>query len=128
MTKVERFFYDNAGYSYNPATETPEQGQEKSAILLAGAERWAQEAGYDFIWDIDPYASSADWIDDNEDGGKYYDPWQVWFCSMVDEKGKTVQSLHAIDFGRDGQPWGNSYRRVVEAELAAEEQRSVVNS
>lgn len=127
MNKVEQFFYDNAGYSYDPATETPEQGREKSAILLASAERWAQETGYDFIWDIDPDASSADWIDDKKDGGKYRKPWQVWFCSMLNERGKTVQSLHAIDFGRDGQPWGNSYRRVVEAELAMAEWQSVVN-
>jgi hypothetical protein len=40
---------------------------------------------------------------------------------MVDEDGKIVQSLCFIDFGRDGSPWGDSYKRVVEAELALEQ-------
>lgn len=121
MNAVEQFFYDQAGYSYDPAKETEEEGKCRGAILLASAERWANETGYSFEWMIDEGASSADWIDDREDGGKYCDPWRVWACVMCDEGGEAVQSLWSIDFGRDGEPWGNPYRRVVEAELALEE-------
>ena len=32
----------------------------------------------------------------------------------------------AVDFGRDGKPWGDLYRRVVQADLALEEWHSVV--
>lgn len=127
MDTVEQFFYDNAGHSYDPSTETPEQGRTKGAILLASAERWAHETGYTFRWDIDEDSSSADWIDENEDGGEQCNPWQVWACLMLDETGHPVQSLCSIDFGRDGQPWGNSYRRVVEAGLALAEWSAVVN-
>ena len=31
MTKQEQFFYDHAGWSYDPKTETPEQGRERCA-------------------------------------------------------------------------------------------------
>lgn len=34
---------------------------------------------------------------------------------------RVCQSLHGIDFGRDGSPAQDSYGRVVEAELADEE-------
>ena len=128
MHNVAQFFYDNAGYSYDPTKETQEEGRRRNAVLLADAERWARETGYSFVWDIDHDSSSADGIDDDEDGGKHNDPWRVWSCWMMDEKGNTVQSLHAIDFGRDGQPWGDNYRRVVEAELACGEWASVVQS
>lgn len=128
MNKVEQFFYNHAGSSYDPAKETEKQGKQRGAILLASAEQWAHETGYSYKWDIDDCASSADWLADDEDGGKHYNPWQVWSCRMLDEQGEVAQSLHAIDFGRDGEPWGDPYRRVVEAELALEEWHSVVKS
>jgi hypothetical protein len=40
---------------------------------------------------------------------------------MRDKAGKVVQSLGGVDFGRDGDPWGQPYARVVEAELALEQ-------
>lgn len=126
LNKVEQFFYENASYSYDPLKETAEEGRTKGAVLLASAEQWARETGYGCRWEIDPASSSADWIDDNEDGGNNQNPWQVWSCYMYDENGKPVQSLHSIDFGRDGQPWGDPYRRVIEAELALEEWHAVV--
>lgn len=128
MNIVEQFFYDNTGYSYSPETETPEEGRKRNASLMASAEQWARELGYSFEWMIDPNSSSADWIEDREDGGKYCHPWQVWGCVMRDTCGKAVQSLWSIDFGRDGKPWSNPYRRVVEAELALEEWSVVAKS
>lgn len=113
-----RFFMANAGYSHNPATETREQGQKRCARLLADAERRARDAGCSYRWEVDPEVRSSDWIPDHEDGGKYRDPWITWQCVMYDAQGKAIGSLHGIDFGRNGSPFGSPYKRVVEAELA----------
>jgi hypothetical protein len=117
MKAAERFFYLNAGYSYG-AGETPEQGRKRCARTLARAERAAANKGFSYRWSIDPHGSSADWIEPNEDGGRDNNPWQVWQCAMYNRDGRIVDSLHGIDFGRGGEPWGDNYKRVVEAELA----------
>ena len=62
LTADQQFFFDCACHSYDPRTETPEQGRTRCALDLAAAEA----------------------------------------------------------FGRDGSPWGDPYRRVVEAELAGQ--------
>jgi len=119
-----QFFFKHAGSSYNPATETRMQGRIRGARALAKAERLARQRGYCFQWSIHPHSSSADWISNNEDGGRNCSPWQVWQCALHGEgatfQGTVGASLHSIDFGRDGTPWGDPYRRVVEAELAQE--------
>lgn len=33
MNKQEQFFYDHAGYSYDPKTETPEQGRTSLNVI-----------------------------------------------------------------------------------------------
>lgn len=116
-----QFFYKHAGYAYDPKTETRQQGRANCAKALAAAELTARNNSYSFQWEIDPYSTSADWKEPDEDGGKRRAPWQVWSCFMRDQNGEIVQSLHAIDFGRDGSPFGDPYRRVVEAELALEQ-------
>lgn len=110
---AEQFFYEQAGYSYDPKGETQEQGKRRCAQLMAYAERRASADGYSYEWSVDPYITSSDFCDDPE-------PWALWTCLMRDEEGKVVKSLGGIDFGRDGEPWGDPYRRVVEAELAME--------
>jgi hypothetical protein len=116
LSVAERFFWTHAGYSWNSAKgETPEQGRERCARNLAAAEGIAQEAGYSFDWQQDDIDSS-DWSDDPE-------PWPQYVCLMRDINGKVVQSLCGIDFGKDASgpfPFGD-YRRVVEAELVAQE-------
>lgn len=114
------FFMANAGYSYDPKNETPMQGRIRCAKALAYAEKRARDAGASFEWSTDPDGSSADWIADDQDGGRDNNPWHVWSCVARDGAGKVFASLGSIDFGRDGEPWGDSYRRVVEAELACE--------
>ena len=113
LTAPQQFFFDHAAYSYDPKTGTPEQGRTRCALNLAAAEAMGREAGLSFEWQVDPYINSSDFSDDPE-------PWQLWSCLAHDSKGAVVQSLGGIDFGRDGTPWGNDYRRVVEAELADE--------
>lgn len=112
------FFLSHAGYSYDPKTQTPMQGRIECAKLLADAERKAREAGCSFHWDIDPTITSRDWCSRGQSG--YRDPWETWCCRMRDPQGDIVATLGGIDFGRDGSPWGDPYRRVVEAELACE--------
>lgn len=106
------FFRKHAGYSHNPATETEAQGRARCACNLAAAERYAGDVGLSFEWSVDDIDSS-EWSDDPE-------PWAQWACVCRDMSGAVVASLGGIDFGRDGEPWGDPYRRVIEAELAAE--------
>ena len=113
------FFLKHAGYNYAKG-ETKMQGRIRCARALAKAEREARDGGFCYRWSIDPCTTSADWIDGREDGGRDNDPWQTWQCAMYNADGRIVASLHGIDFGRDGNPWCDPYRRVVEAELAIE--------
>lgn len=112
------FFFKHAGYSYAPQKETRAQGRRRCANALAKAERWASANGYSYRWEIDPYSDSSDWIDHGKEGTE---PWNVWCAAMFSSNGVLVQSRFGVDFGRDGEPWGDPYRRVVEAELALEE-------
>ena len=108
-----KFFLANAGYSWNPKTETETEGRQRSAESLAKAEDWALDNGYSF-----------DWREDDLDSSEFSDErpaWTLWQCTMFNASGEIVQELGGIDFGRDGSPWGDSYRRAVEAELALEQ-------
>lgn len=107
------FFFRRAGYSYNPATQGEIAGRAAGALDLARAEYLAWDRGYTFHWEVDDIDSS--YFSDEQP------PWRLWGCIMRDRDGNVVQSLGGIDFGRDGSPWGEPYRRVVEAELACEE-------
>lgn len=109
LTPVQ-FFMAHAGHSYNPLTETSAQGRYRGARRLAAAERKASAAGVSFEWSIDPDCDSSDWSDDGE-------PYATWQCLARDAEGVVIGSLHAIDFGDGGEPWGDPYRRVIEAEI-----------
>jgi hypothetical protein len=113
MNKSETFFYDHAGYSYHPATETPEQGRIYCATQYAKAEAWARDAGLSFAWFQDPEIDSSDFSDEEP-------AWPLWECLVYNEDGEVIGALGGVDFGRDGSPRGDHYRRVVEAELALE--------
>lgn len=107
------FFLEYAGYSYNPATESEYAGRVRGALALAQAEALARESGCSFDWDVDPDIDSSEFSDD-----RY--PWHLWYVLARDDAGHVFASLSGVDFGRDGEPWGDSYKRVVEAELALE--------
>lgn len=113
LSKAEQFFFDNAGASWKPP-ETQTQGKIRGARALAAAETAARDGGYAFEWRPDPHIDSREFSD-----SRPY--WRLWECLMRDAAGHgVVGSLSGIDFGRDGEPWGDNYRRVVEAELALE--------
>jgi hypothetical protein len=116
QTAIE-FFMEHAGYSYDPAKETKEQGRESCARELAAAESWAAARGYSFEWSVSDIDSS-DFSDETP-------AWRLWDCVMRDADGHVVQSLGACDFGYGGEPFGQPYARVVRAELASEERHAV---
>lgn len=113
MQTAVAFFLQHAGYSWNPQKETRAQGRRRTARRLASAEAKASEQGYQYQWEIDPCVDSSEFSDAP-------DPWQLWSCCARNGGGHVVATLGGVDFGRDGQPWGNPYSRVVQAELAAE--------
>ena len=111
--KPENFFFEQAGYSYDPKRETEKQGRQRGAKALAAAERKGSDAGFSFHWEIDQLCDSSEF-------SKERPAWQLWACCCRNSQGRVRASLCGIDFGRDGAPWGEPYRRVVEAELALE--------
>jgi hypothetical protein len=107
-----RFFFSNAGYSWNPSTENRTQGRWKCAREMAQAERAAIDCGMRFEWSADGL-TNREWTNEGEEYG-------TWQCLAYDAAGGCVASLCGIDFGNGGEPWGDNYKRVVEAELAME--------
>lgn len=104
------FFYEWAASSYMPGKETEEAGRLRNAQEHATAEAAARDKGFSFQWAVDPTADSREFA-----RGKRYDLWE---CVARDGNGMWAGGLSAIDFGRNGNPWGDPYRRVVEAGLA----------
>jgi hypothetical protein len=107
-----QFFYNNACTSWDSNKETVEQANTRWAKRLANAEYVAWMADYTFEWAIDDIDSS-----DFSNEEPYY---PLWYCVIRNNEDEIVGSLGAIDFGRDKEPWGNGYKRVVEAQLAYE--------
>lgn len=111
LAEAERFFYKHAGYSYDPATETQEEGRVRCAKELAKAEAWlTAQPGFE-----------VEWMEDTDYDPKDYDvpmPATGWGCIV--KVGEKRESLWGITFDGDGHPSGNPYARVVVAELASE--------
>lgn len=112
LSPVAQFFYDHAGYSYDPAKETAELGRRRCARSLADAEAKASELGFKYEWEQDDQTNR----EFTKKGPEYY----LWRCACHDQTGKVVSSLCGVDFGNGGSPWGEPYARVVQAELASE--------
>lgn len=112
MDTPTNFFYANAGFSYDPKTETADQGKTRCAKRLSVAEAAARDNGVSFEWRIDPEGADS--------AGEYSSSGPFWYCVAYDSEGTVIGSLGGVDFGKDGKPWGNNYRRVVEAELSYE--------
>lgn len=128
------FFKTNAGFSYKPDSETPEQGKRRCARSLARAEREAQRKGIRFEWQQDdvPCDSCACGTCkcDTAECAKYREQAQdhetLGCIAYVTVDGDTG-TQHGTKESRTvlASLWGicgatDSYRRVVEAELAQE--------
>ena len=109
------FFLRHAGYSYDPKTQTKQQGRSECARKLAKAERDARALGYTFEWTDDIDGCIGCDCDSPECDCSTGEPHECLVCLMRDSNGKVVQSLGSVC-----KP-SREYRRVVEAELALEE-------
>jgi hypothetical protein len=106
MTEQERFFWQHAGYSYDPKTETRATGRTRCARSLADAETWAESVGMTFEWEWDE-SPDLSWMTESEQAEEH----EVLVCIARYRDGEIAGSLGDPD---------PTYRRVVEAELASE--------
>lgn len=105
------FFYDNAGYSWAPTTQTQEEGRRETARRLAEAERAVRVDPvlfYSMMHDTEPY-----------EGDVPYDG-PVWVVTLwrMDDCGRpeVLASVGNVAVETEHDP----YIRVVQAELAVE--------
>jgi hypothetical protein len=99
------FFYEHAGWSYDPATETSDEGRWRGAEVLARAEREARARGWSVEWEYDP---DPDPVTD-------YPQYRV---ALVNDEREILASIGSVDLGPDGGPDAHPYVRVLGAELA----------
>jgi hypothetical protein len=114
LTADQLFFFEHAGYSYDPKKETAYQGRMRCAKEIAEAEATAQRLDWTFNWDYDPEGCSGCDCDSNDCPCSAQTEHETLNCWVEDAEGKTLASLGSI-CGAD-----TNYRRVVEAELAEE--------
>lgn len=116
MTKAAKFFYDNAGFAYDPKVETEEQGHERCAKMLAEAEALASAEGCWFDWQYDHDGCIGCDCGSDDCACSTGEPHEVLWCAMREgtEPGLVLASLGSICNPT------REYRRVVEAELALE--------
>lgn len=111
---AEDFFYEHAGYSYDPATQTPNDGRREGAGALADAERWATDHDLTVVWERDP---------EPYDGDVPYDG-PMWVALLVPYDGGVSDVRAAIGgVAIDSEhPDATPYGRVIAAELALQAQ------
>jgi hypothetical protein len=114
VSEGEQFFYDHAGFSYDPETQTAEEGRWECARKLRGAEVRAASLGWEVRWEEDP---EPIWDDDVE---RETTDYPQWWAVLFDSEGNVLGSLGSVDLGPDKDPWSDPYGRVVAAELAWE--------
>ena len=108
------FFLRNAGFSYDPKTETKQAGHSRCARQLAKAERDARALGYYFEW-VDDWTVGKHRDYYGEDSAyAENEPTTCESCICRDSSGECVASLSCIDDATQ------DYRRVIEAALASE--------
>jgi hypothetical protein len=114
LTQNQQFFYDNAGFSYDPKTQTPEEGRRECALKLAEAEDVFIEAHRlgkaECRWEMDEFCLEEF-------------PW--------DDEGEAYMMATLVKLFENGSPKGltclggisdadTKCRRVIRAELALE--------
>ncbi|MGB7728409.1 MAG: hypothetical protein WBL50_10275 [Candidatus Acidiferrum sp.] len=114
LTDAEFFFYENAGYSYDPKKETAEQGRIRCAKQLADAERLAVSYGFTFEWEEDWSIGSHRKYYGEDSVYADHEPHTCESCIVRDEDVNVLGSLGCIDDA------DSNYRRVIQAELADE--------
>lgn len=115
LSADEAFFFEHAGYSYDPARETPAQGRTRCAVSLAAAEAVLLEAIREGAADVD--------VRPDEDGTR--DERAPRWGMIVWARGKSRRSshqwsIHAASLWCLDDIDSRGYGRVVRAELASE--------
>jgi hypothetical protein len=113
LTKDEQFFYDNAGYSYDPKKETAEQGKVRCARSMASDERVARDMGVEFEWEYDAGGCSGCDCNSPDCACSTGKPHET-LVAFARYNGEVVASCGGICGAT------SNYRRVMEAELAGE--------
>ena len=120
MNSNIKFFYDYAGHSHDPKTETTEEGRLRCATELALAERWAKQNGIHHQWWID-----ADYTVGKDDDLHPEECSSPYLCiaGHMDSPFDPVDpeaSLGGILFAKGKDYANDPYGRIVEAELSME--------
>lgn len=130
------FFREHAGYSYDPRTESPAQGRERSARALAESENaYRDDCGVFVVWEHDDVGSCSNFDDVDRSDCEPYAFYTALLCvetvgksdvlvwddrSFCERSGRVVASLGAIDLGEFGNPYTDPYARVIVAEMYTE--------
>jgi hypothetical protein len=113
------FFLAHAGYSYDPKTETQEEGRRRRARLLADAEVKATALGLIAQWHEDDNPDRS--FMDADAGGDYDDEdrrcAEFYLCEILSPEGESLEILGSIHEDIRDPVGARYYRRVVEAEL-----------
>jgi len=126
LSKTEQFFYEHAGWGYDPAKETSNEGRVRCAKELALAETWARENCYSFSWEYEQESPQSVFGKPCPKKGKcadakcpyaHYDPKNEFFVAEIWDNSETPEVVGSL--GMIEAP-SKEYRRVVEAELAHE--------
>lgn len=118
LTSDELFFFENAGWSYEPKKESAQAGRIRCAKDLAHAEQVAEQLNWSYLWDWDndDYQGSLGdheyWCNLEARGVSH--EHEILWCQLRDAEDNVLESLGGI-IDPDTQ-----YRRVIEAELADE--------
>ncbi len=123
LDRDEQFFYDHGGWSYDPKTETSEQGRRRIAIRAARNEREAKKRGWYVEWEyedepVEDLIDRTDWTD--EENEKWdAEEHEVLRARVVveDEDGNDIGEGEGLGGIVDPDP---DYKRVIEAELFEE--------
>lgn len=115
ISQAVAFFQEHAGWSYNPKTETAEQGKLRGAKALAKAERDAASKGLTFEW-TDEGVRGCIGCDCGSDECPCSERTEHECFAVVvyNPDGEVVASLGSVCSP------SREYRRVVQAELALE--------
>jgi len=102
LTQDQKFFFEHAGWSYHPLTESRALGRTRCAVSLAAAEQAFMRADVSCIWENDTPDRDTEFSDTCE------------WCSIRSADGAILASLGMITDA------DANYRRVIRAELALE--------
>jgi hypothetical protein len=108
LSPDELFFFENAGWSYDPKKESAQVGRMSCARDLAKAEKIAEQLGWEVEWEWDNDIDDS-WMSPEEQAKDH-----EWLCARLMDGNTVLEALGGI-VDADA-----NYRRVIEAELAAE--------